>query len=101
MTKAADQTRRVVDIPTGAASSDGPPVNDNCAAGSLRGAYDNQLNAAQKHKQITGCLQTEVGNLEKSLEAYLRVLERIDVSRLHRKARRLAMIADGWSAVTR
>ena len=89
--------RQIIDSPANDVS---PAHNDNThlgkAIGSIAKAYDDQIEAARQYRESNKALATAFSELEKSMKSYRRQLERIDVSRLNRKARRLSRIAGAW-----
>jgi len=86
------------------------PTNDNAqndalagfseAMGMMTAAHDDQIQAARKNAEATARLKAGVAKLEWNLDRYLESLRRIGTTRLQRKARRLARIADAWCAAT-
>lgn len=70
------------------------------AVGALAMACNEQAAAVRRFQEDGRQLAETVGRLQATAESYRDSLGRIDVTALNRKARRLALIADSWSAAT-
>ena len=77
-----------------------PASRLRAAVKSIEDAYTEQSRQIKHYQACNKELGATMDKLQRSLESYLDSLDRIDVSRLNRRARRLARIAGRWQSVS-
>ena len=78
-----------------------PTARLQSAVNSLATASAEQAAQIRHFQDKLGHLKAAVDRLHRSCEAYNAALRRLDVARLHRRAKRLARIAGNWQHVGR